>query len=102
MERFFSNSALARETPWNGRKKYERMPLRVDRLRSRMPKWKFLSTHGGEPMSSKPQFQLAASLPVVSEALCPGYLESITYVWCDYRCRLGNSIGSVFFGFPRD
>ena len=45
---------------------------------SRMPKWKFLSTHGGEPISSKPQFQLAASLSVVSEAPGRGILPGVS------------------------
>jgi hypothetical protein len=59
-------------------KKYEPMPLGVDRLPSRMPKWKFLSTHGREQMSSKPQFQLAASLPVISEAPGRGILPGVS------------------------
>jgi hypothetical protein len=54
------------------------MKLGVDRLPSRMPKWKFLSTHGGEPMSSKPQFQLAASISVVSEAPGRGILPGVS------------------------
>ena len=52
--------------------------ISLRRLPSRMPKWKFLSTHGGEPMSSKPQFQLAASLSVVSEASGRGILPRVS------------------------
>src|ERR1700722_1147122 len=69
MERFFSGStAVARSARGHrtDEKKYEQMPSDVGCLPARMPKGKFLSTHRGEPMSSKPQFQLAASLPVVS------------------------------------
>jgi hypothetical protein len=61
-----------------GEKKYERMPSDVSCLPARMPKGKFLSTHGGEPMSSKPQFQLAASLPLVSEAPGRGILPGVS------------------------